>query len=88
MRFLVLAMTIALPVPLMAQVAREPVEQKVPAPGATATPAPPAENGPASPEARRNERAAPGDAVGTNQTPAPRPPVEEPVPPTHDPTRR
>ena len=79
---------IALPLPVMAQVAREPVEQKVPAPGGTATPPAPGDHMPASPEARQSERAAPGEAVPSNEAPALRPPVEQPVPPANDPTKR
>jgi len=90
MRISKLAMiaVIALPLPAMAQVAREPVEQKVPAPGATPTPTTPDDHVPASPEARQSERAAPGEAVPTNEAPASRPPVEQPVPPANDPTKR
>jgi hypothetical protein len=90
MRISILAMiaVVALPLPAMAQVAREPVEQKVPAPGATATPTAPDDPAPTSTEARQNERAAPGEAVPTNEAPALRPPVEQPVPPADDPTKR
>lgn len=88
MRIPTLAMiaAIALPVPAMAQVAREPVEQKVPAPGATATPAD--DRTPAATEARSHVRAAPGEAVPTGEAPASRPPVDQPEPATDDPTRR
>lgn len=79
---------IALALPAMAQVAREPVEQKVPAPGASATPTPNDDRAPTSTEARQNERAAPGESVQTNQTPASGPPVEQLVPAADDPARR
>jgi len=90
MRITMLAMiaVVALPLPAMAQVAREPVEQKVPAPGATATPTTSDDLAPTSTEARQNERAAPGEAVPTNEATASRPPVEQPVPPADDPTKR
>lgn len=90
MRISKLAMiaVIALPLPAMAQVAREPVEQKVPAPGATATPPATGEGEPPSTTARQNERAAPGEAVQTGQTAASRPPVEQPVPAADAPTKR
>lgn len=91
MRIPILAMiaVIALPAPALAQVAREPVEQKVPAPGATATPspAPTDDRTPTSTDAQHNERAAPGEADQASTDPTSSSSVDQPVP-TNAPAKR